>query len=225
MGKQVQENELMEHSPNSNNWNSWWSAPSVYASVALLLIMLFDWGGGESFHSFIFALAEGIAYLVFIAVFIGTLVKAFTTKTEKGLLRFKFVVFDLLVAFIAIFFPFRQFMKICDFNVNFERRMEVVKMIKEGKIVETEFEGRSAYRLPEGWQDLSHGGGEVMVIDANRIHRHTKERNLHIVFYINRGLLEHYSGFEYCSDGKPGNVPDKPKSIEPLRENWYWVAY
>lgn len=201
----------------ANSWISDWFSPSVYASFLLLLTNLFYWDGVDLLSIFIFPQIATAVVSVFACVFIGALVKACRTKTEKLPRRFRFVALDLMVALVATFFPFTEFRNRCDFNLNLGRRMEVVEMAGDGKLSPSH-DYQAVCALPVGWEYLSKGGGEVIVTE---IAPHT----FHVLFFTYRGILARYSGFEYSSDGKPPCDAIDAKEVELLHKNWYWIAH
>jgi hypothetical protein len=194
-----------------------WSSPSLYASVLLLLTNFFYWDGMDLLTPFIFPFIAMTVAFVFICVMCCALVKACMVNTESLSERFRFVVLDLNVALTAMFFSFTDFRNVCDFNLNFNRRMEVVELARSDKLSRSHSYNQCVCALPPDLKYLSKGGGEVIV-------SRDSADTVHVLFYTYRGILSHYSGFQYSSDGKPPVDLDKRAEIVPLRKNWYWLA-
>ncbi len=126
----------------------YWSSPSLYASLVLLLTNLFFWNGMDLLTPFLFPFVAMASHFLFACVFSGALVKACMVKAESLRGRFRFVFLDLIVAMIAIFFPFTEFVFSCDFNLNFNQPMEVVKLAREGKLRHPKGRYDDVYSLP-----------------------------------------------------------------------------
>jgi hypothetical protein len=207
-----------------------WVSPSVYASLLLLATSIFFWDGMDILTPFLFPFVEMAVWALFALVFVGAVVKAFTSTSEPFDRRFRFVALDLAVGLIAYFFPFTQVRNTLDFNLNFNQRTAVVEMIKDGKLSRPHDYNQTVYALPVGWQHLSKGGGEVIVNNKNppdhsdQGTRKIDTRSLHVFFYTFRGILDRHSGFEYAADGKPTDASEA-KEIVPLRENWFWLSF
>ena len=200
-----------------------WSSPSVYASALLLLTNFFFWDGVDLLTPFIFPLLAAVVVIVFGCVFVGASMKAFRSRGEGLPRRFRFVAVDLATALIATFFPFTEFRNYCDFNLNLDKRMEVVEMAKEGKLANSRHSRVCA--LPAGWEYLSKGGGEVIVSEAGNGASKAEPRAIHIFFFTFRGIMARHAGFDYSSDGSPPPDVSEAKAIKRLRNNWYWVSY
>lgn len=220
----MQEKTLGQHSC-FQSWFSEWSSPSVYVSFLLLATCVFFWDGVDLLTPFIFPLIAATVWALFIGVLIGALVKAQSAKNQALSRRFRFVIIDLVVALVAIFFPFTNVRNFCDFNFNFNKRMEVIEMARNAKLSRPHDYNRTVCALPSGFEYLSKGGGEVIVTDANNHTDKMDPRSFHVLFYTFCGILRHYSGFEYSADDKPPSDAKDARETVHLRKNWYWVAY
>lgn len=116
-----------------------------------------------------------------------------------------------------LFFPLTQFMLNLDFKMNKSERKEVVEMVEQGTLKPNVSYDSSLIHLPEKYDQLSKGGGEIII---------EKNGNL-ILFFTYRGILDNFSGFVYLHNDKKPRQSDFDgdfKQIERLDENWYFVG-
>jgi len=205
-------------------WLSEWSSPSLYGGLLLLATCIFYWDGMDLLTPFIFPLIAFAVRVLFIGISIGALTKGCLTRDQAIVRRFRFVILDLVVALVAIFFPFLEVRLFCDFNFNLNKRMQVVEMARSGTLRRPHGYNRTVCALPLGFEYLSKGGGEVIVTDGNNTIGDIDRNSFHVLFYTFRGVLSHYSGFVYTADAKPPVDYIDAKEIRFLRKYWYWVA-
>jgi len=201
-----------------------WSSPSLYASLSLLLMCAFYWDIVDLLTPFIFPWLEMGVVLVFVCVSIGALVRAFRARGIEPFQRFKFVVLNAVVALTAMFFPFTEMRSKYDFDVNLSKRMEVIEMVKAGKLSRPYSHNHGICVLPGHLRHLSKSG-EIYVSNGQFDSDIVNPRNLHVFFYTFRGILSHFSGFEYVADGTAPEEAADAREIKILSKNWYWICH
>ncbi|WP_239696684.1 hypothetical protein [Paenibacillus oryzisoli] len=118
---------------------------------------------------------------------------------------------------LYFFFPFTQLMINLDFAVNREERQEVLQLIESEKISPNVSYNNSIIHLPEKYQHLSKGGGDILIEDNGQ----------EVFFFTFRGILDNFSGFIYSSyDQEPQNEDfgGDYKEVKRIDKNWYWVS-
>jgi hypothetical protein len=201
-----------------------WFSPSFCACIVLLLTLIFQQSLVDFLTPFLFVPLYGAVWLAFGLVLVGSCIKASRVNQGRKLDRYRFFFLNLLVGLIALIAPFNYYSTLLDFNFNLPQRMLVVEMAKQGGLGRPYSYNKSLYALPDSMKYLSNGGGDVVVTDSSGYADHVSKDNVHVLFYTFRGILSHYSGFEYSADDMtPGGI-DEPRQVTKLRKNWYWVA-
>jgi hypothetical protein len=199
---------------------SWWRSPSFYVSLLLLTITLFLPDLLDLLTPFIFPFLYVTVWALFVVVSIGTLVNAYLKKEGEAVFhRFKFVFLNSAVAVTALVLAISNVQSTLDFNLNFDKRVAVVDMARNGRLSRT-FETGLGFALPSGWKYLSRGG-VIIVSDARNARRNFDPKSLRVFFYWFRGILDNYNGFEYSANDTP---PTDVAVATRLRRNWFWVA-
>jgi hypothetical protein len=195
-------------------------ASAIIGSM-LLLLSIFRWTRVEWLTPFIEPLLELVVSAVFLGVTIWALVHFIRRRRSLGTIRSVTpLAIDLLVLAIVIFVPFTKITIMLDFRWHLAKRTEVVDAVIDGKMNVARSGGRGdLIHLPPKFQDLSAGGGDIMVTKKNG--------QVSIFFFSYRGILDSFSGFVYSTDNaKPekGDFGGNFVEVEQLRPNWYWAA-
>jgi len=201
-----------------------WSSPSLYASVILLLLYVFYWDLIYLLTPFIFPWLELGVVLVFACVSIGALLRALMMRGVQPFQRFKFVILNAVVALTALFFPFTEMRNRFDFEVNLNKRMEVIELVKAGKLERPHSYNRRICLLPKRLRYLSKSG-EIYVSNGRFDDGDRTDKNLHVLFYTYRGMLSRFAGFEYVADGTSPEESADAREIRILGNNWYWISH
>lgn len=122
----------------------------------------------------------------------------------------------LSIAIVNIFICCGCSSKIKDFDSGYERRMEVVKMVENGKLKSLH---NGTIALPQGYEDLS-DTGEIVVASY--------EKKVVIYFWTYRGILSASSGYLYFSDKLSAddfsNYGTVFVNLKDLGDGWYSCA-
>lgn len=205
-------------------WRAWQS-PSLYASLALLTVTIFFWDGVDLLTPFIFPLVATVTWAVFALVFVGSVHKSVRSDSGSRIYKFRLVLLNLAIGMICFFVPLAEWKNYFDFHLNLPRRTQVVELAVRNELSRPYEYNKQICALPWWLRDLSKGGGDVIVTDANQSETKPDPSTLHVFFYTYRGVLERHSGFEYSADDKPPRDESEAKEVIHLRQNWYWVAY
>lgn len=103
-----------------------------------------------------------------------------------------------------------------DWMIRKSARNEIVRMIKSGEISD---KSHIYYVKEYNFPPVSNGGNEILI---------DKNNGKHVVtFFIDRGLLDHFSAFVYAEDKKilKGMVFGNIHGIRHIEGNWYRVSY
>ena len=106
-----------------------------------------------------------------------------------------------------------------DYEKNRADRDTVVKKVREGAITPNVPYNDSVIHLPEEYETLSRGGGDILV--------EKKNDEMLVLFFTYRGILDSFSGFVYSSSGnKPveGAFGGDFIELEKLDKHWYYVS-
>jgi hypothetical protein len=126
------------------------------------------------------------------------------------------------VLLAALFVPFSKMTTALNFRWNYEKRMEVVCDVLEGKLGNsvTNGGGRGDFiHLPPSYRGLSAGGDNIMV--------YRRDGQTLILFFDFRGILDNFSGFVYSTGNtKPqsGDFGGQFFEIEEFCPGWYWAS-
>lgn len=123
------------------------------------------------------------------------------------------------VTLVAIWFlPLQLLMIRLDFAVNYSRRMEVVKLVKAGRLKPNVSENSNLVHLPPQYAALSPADGNINV---ERIGGRTT-----VTFYTFLGILGHASGFMYKSNDSAPTADDFEEErwdAEKLGAHWFYT--
>lgn len=192
---------------------------SILSSVLLLLINIFKWSLVDIFTVFLFPfiqLGAGIIFLIISILSIIYLGFKFHKLKYKAIIPLAINIITLIIVFTV---PFTSIMLYLDFKFNMDERKEVVEMVKSRELEPNVLNNDSLIRLPERYEHLSKGGGEIIV--------ERDKGKLKIFFYTYRGILDNFSGFAYISDDSKLSSKDfygDFKEIKKKSDHWYWGA-
>jgi hypothetical protein len=186
---------------------------SLASSILVILIAFFQWNLIDIITEFLML----PIWLVVFGFFIFITVKTITNLIKKR--DWKPFVIQLLTILLWLFFPFTQVMLDVDFQMNKSEREEVVGMIENGTLKPNVPNSPSTIHLPEKYEQLSKGGGEIFI--------EKKDNQYSILLLTYRGVLDGFSGFVYSPEDKKPNQNDFDgdiKEISKLDKNWYFVV-
>ncbi len=181
------------------------------SSILLILIAFFQWYLIDIITVFLMMPIWLVIFGFFIFITVKTIINLFKNKDWKPF------TIQLLTILLWLFFPFTQVMLDLDFKLNKSEREEVVEMVKNGTLQPNVSYNSSLIQLPEKYDQLSKGGGEIVI-----------EKNGDMVlFFTYRGILDNFSGVVYSpNDRKPkqSDFDGDFKQIEKLDGDWYFVG-
>ncbi|MBS4538860.1 hypothetical protein GOQ27_10315 [Clostridium sp. D2Q-11] len=192
---------------------------SILSSVLLLLINIFKWTLIDIFTVFLFPIIELGVGVIFLVISILSIIY-FGLKAHK--LKYKAFIplgINLVTFIIVLTIPFTGIMLYFDFKLNIDEREEIVSMVKSGELKANVYHNDSLIKLPEEYEHLSKGGGEIVV--------ERDKGRLKVFFYTYRGVLDNFSGFAYISDNSElssDHFNGDFKEIKKKKEHWYWGA-
>jgi len=219
-----------------------WASPSLFCCLFLLAVLLNDNNfdclsyllspvTGKAYDGFwrgvglplmfldVFILTGGldiVAVIVFIVAFICSTITAIFSKEQNLLYRFRFVILNCCVAMIAIRSP--DIYVGTDHWRNYDRRMEVVKLVREGRLPKVGDWRVDTLILPRGLSNLSHMG-EVTVSDRNNKAARATSKSLHVHFHVYRN-----GDLQYCADDVP-DLGENVLQVLTMGRGWYWVLH
>lgn len=150
--------------------------------------------------------------VIFVGIFIWSTVYLIKNYKTKKLSAGYSLLINIITILIVIFVPFTEIRTQMDFKVHYNAREEIITMIQTGKLVKnTDY----SILLPEGYRNLSKGGGEIIIYEDNE--------NIEILFYTFRGILDNFAGFVYTTTGNEPHM-EQYKIVVHMKENWYWCS-
>ena len=161
---------------------------------------------------------RGVIYVGFFALFIvSAWLSIRYSKTESLWLHIPFLS-CLGAILISVFLPLRDFRLHQNFKRYLGARTEIVRQIASGELFREPGDKDKITALPARYRHLSAGGGEVLVEQTGGI--------TYILFFVNRGILDNFSGFVYKSDSAFLTRDDMLGGfvkIEKMTNHWYYV--
>jgi len=184
---------------------------ALASSILVILIAFFQWYLIDIITEFLMLPIWLLTFGFFIFITVKTIMNLFKNKDWKPF------TIQILTILLWLFFPFTQVMLDLDFKMNKSERKEVVEMVENGTLKPNVSYDSSLILLPKKYEQLSKGGGEIVI-----------EKNGDLVlFFTYRGMLDNFSGFVYSPNDKKPNQSDFDgdfKQIEKLDKNWYFVG-
>lgn len=186
---------------------------SLVSSILVILVAFFQWNLIEIITEFLMLPIWFVVFGFFIIITVKTITNLLKNKDWKPF------TIQLITILLWLFFPFTQVMLDLDFKMNKSDREEVVKMVENGTLKPNVSYDSSLIQLPEKYDQLSKGGGEIVIEKS--------DNNYLILFFTFRGILDNFSGFVYSPNDKKPSQSDFDGEfiqIEKLDENWYFVG-
>lgn len=185
------------------------------SALAVVLFTVFQWHLIHIWTPFLHVPIQFAVVVGFLVASVLSLIYLLFRVRKEGMracLPFSIQV----TAFAVLYFvPIDAVVLDLDFEINLDKRMEIVRRIEAGEFSVSE---RGLVELPFGYGYLSRGGGEIIV---ERDGVTTK-----VFFFTYRGILDNFSGFAYTSDGTLDRTSFNGdfKEMSKLRDHWYWAA-
>ncbi|BCB02473.1 hypothetical protein [Bacillus sp. KH172YL63] len=186
---------------------------SITASVLMIGLAFLQWNLVEILTPFLMPFAWVASWGYFLTVAVFSLILLFKERNVKPAL------IQTITVLLLVFFPFTKVVLDMDFKLNKGDRETVVKKVESGDLVPNVAHNDTLIHLPEEYDGLSKGGGEIVVEEKNG--------ETMILFFTFRGILEGFTGFVYSSsDEKPrtGDFGGDFIEIEKLEDHWYVVS-
>lgn len=187
---------------------------SLTGSLIVILIQILRWEIADIL-TWLEPFIEVVLYLFFLIVFMWSLVYWIRNKKENPRASISLFI-NLFALLIVIIIPFNTIVLGLGFQLNYQKRATVVKMIEEGKLEE---DTSGDILLPKEYRGLSKGGGRIYVEKYGE--------TTAILFLTYRGLMENFSGYIYRSDNKQPDQNDFGGNfvkIIKLKDNWFWAV-
>ncbi len=115
--------------------------------------------------------------------------------------------------------PFKELGITRDFQVYHAQRERVVADVVSGVLQPNVLHNDRVIHLPTSYGSVSEGGNDIVVDREGEV--------LRVMFFINRGVIDNYSGFVYCADGiAPTNetLGGQIVEIDQYDPHWFWVS-
>lgn len=137
--------------------------------------------------------------------------------------RWRYILLEMQVLILAMFFPFDKMHDLLDFFVQYDRREAAVHAISALPPTKSAIFHRGIHPLPTGFESLSRGGGKVLVTDSCGPTNPLNPKSLHVRFYTSLLPKARFTGLEYSADG---HLPRDSQALNvlPLNSKWYWIA-
>lgn len=177
------------------------------------MFYLFRWSLVDVFTVFLMPFLWLLTVGFFIVGLVLSISGVFKAKYWKPLL------IQLITILLLFLVPFNDIALKLDFMMKKEDRVEVISMIGNGKLNPNVSHNTSLIKLPKKYNQLSKGGGEIVVEGQGDSYA--------VLFFTMRGILDGFSGFVYSPNGtKPGknDFGGDFKEIDKVDENWYFVV-
>lgn len=155
-------------------------------------------------------------FLLVFGFFIVVTVRALITLIKNK--KWKPFVIQVITIILLFLIPFNQIILDMDFKLKKSERVKVVKMVEKGEL-KPEPESSWMIHLPKKYENLSSGGGEIVVEKSGN--------GYNILFFTYRGILDNFSGYVFTvKDRKPSKnaFGGDFKEIERMDKNWYFVS-
>ena len=192
---------------------------SVIGSVAIILLNIFRWSLVDVLTPFLEPFVEIIVGGFFLILLIRSIVTAISRFKKEGKKALVPLIINAATLLIVFFVPFTRLTIALDFRMNLSAREQVVGMIQNKNLVPNVSYNKELLALPKQYQNLSKGGGEVLVEPT--------EGSSNIFFFTFRGVTDNFSGFVYRSDDKQpsnGDFGCDYVNLIKMREYWYWMS-
>jgi hypothetical protein len=196
---------------------------SLLLGAVILAVEIFRWTLVDWLTPLIEPILELALGCAFLFVLLWSLVHFVSQAKKLGAKRAGTpLLVNTAMLLVALFVPFSKMTTALNFRWNYEKRMEVVSDVLDGKLGNsvTNSGGRGDFiHLPPSYRGLSAGGDNIMV--------YRRDGQTLILFFDFRGILDNFSGFVYSTGNtKPqsGDFGGQFFEIEELRPGWYWAS-
>ncbi|KGP73473.1 hypothetical protein [Pontibacillus yanchengensis] len=116
----------------------------------------------------------------------------------------------------VLFIPFNNMMVHVKFNMNKSDFNKVVEMVESKELEPNVPNQPTLIELPDAYDHLSSGGGEISVEGQGN--------QLSILFYRNRGMLDNYTGYLYTKTPSSFDMLGlESNDVKELEDSWYYV--
>ncbi len=161
---------------------------------------------------------EAPLFLGFLTIFISSIVLLIKHKRIKNLLPLFINVSTIL---IIVFCPLGDWKNSFTFQWHFDEMNKIVQMVNSGELSPNVKHNQRLIRLPSQYENLSVGGGEIIVDKIN---------DLNVVFfYTFRGTPDGRAGFIHLP--KKTSLADLKRKIyyelyfqKKLTDNWFYIS-
>jgi len=194
---------------------------TITISVLVILVVAFQWIIIDWITPFLYPLLFALLIITFSVFFIVNFIHLFKFS-EKGLLVFVPVIYQILTILIILYVPFTNLWLKFDFWYYKDERNEIVQNVKDRELTGNVSHNSNLIKLDTKHPLLSLGGNEIVVQERDGLK--------YILFYTFRGVLDNYSGFLYVPEfGHPTKYSDLDETdatqIIHLEKNWYYVSH
>ncbi|MEQ7053746.1 hypothetical protein ABN764_24210 [Paenibacillaceae sp. P-4] len=135
----------------------------LIGSLTILLQNIYRWTIVDIFTPFIAIFIEMIGYLVFIVcsliVFVYFVISKPCQRARNGIP----ILINIVVIILIFIIPFTSITVNLDYRFNKSEREEVVKLVLDGSLKPNLSFNAALIRLPDKYEKLSKGGGEIIV--------------------------------------------------------------
>jgi hypothetical protein len=185
---------------------------TIIATILLVMALFqgpFFYYFTSGFIKLIFLLSfEIIGLLLSVILFFNLIIHRSTNS--------RYHIIGLIVSFIiGIFTCFGSGMEFLDFNLRMSEREQIIDEVKNGPI-------KSGGFIDYSFCPVSNGGDISFAKNRNG--------TVFVEFYIDRGLLDHYSAFVYTNDPQEIEKLEKGECdedivdrVEKMENNWYRI--
>ena len=192
---------------------------SLLIGSGLILVNLFSWSLVDLLTVFIEPVLKFLIWGLFLLVFFLSFISIFFNLKRYKIKAFLPFLIN-IVTFLTVFYvPFTNIWLDLDFQTNLAEREQVILLVESGELKPNVSYNGSLIALPEEYQNISKGGGDILV--------ERKGNKKMILFFTFRGISDNFSGFVYSPDNqKPssGDFSGDFKQIKKIKERWFWVA-
>lgn len=185
-------------------------------SLLIIVLLFFSIIQAPLFYYYLFGVFLWLYAFIGLSINILLLKIVWANKRSRHSFNLVGLLSSFIIGLSAFFFGDLIIEKI-DWKLRRKSRKEIVQKVISGELKADELDNWS-------FPPISNGGNKIIVYKTN-------EDTYRIEFFINRGLLGHYSAFVYSNDAislkelevKVNNTVDRNNT--KLEENWYRVSY
>lgn len=191
---------------------------SIIVGASKVLFKVIEWEMMEVLGPFLVAPIFWWIWLTFVILIFASIIHFIHQLGEKRPLTILPLLINIIFILILRNVPFTEIWLDRQYEQNIEGYKQVVALIETGDITIPE-DGYGLMLLPENYQHLSRGGGEIII--------ENREGILQVFFFTYRGILDSFSGYTYRSDDLPpqdGDFGGFWDQIIPQEPHWFFVA-